>query len=300
MNPEYKATGIRVPNYNYRDCLQNILREGKYTKNPNQKMGRYTLLTLPPMVFKLSNGFPIITERDISAFWQTPIAELLAFINGVHTVDELKKWGCGWWARWGTAEKCAYFGLEPGDLGPGSYGCGFNYKLPDGSTFNQFDNLVKEIKWSPYLSTHKVSAWIPHFCLQHENLQRKVTVAPCHGDVQVTILGDELTLNMTQRSGDYPIGVPTNMIQYAALTIMIAHVTGFKPYEYVHRVIDAQIYEDQVACVEELTQRKTNSFPTVHLTEEGLKITSLFDFRPHHFELRDYRPFPAMKIPTTE
>jgi thymidylate synthase len=81
---------------------------------------------------------------------------------------------------------------------------------------------------------------------------------------------------------------------------MIAHITGYEPYMYIHSVHDAQIYEDQVECVEELTQRKTASFPMVRLTEEGLKIDNLFDFRPHHFELEDYRPYPAMKIPVTE
>jgi thymidylate synthase len=36
------------------------------------------------------------------------------------------------------------------------------------------------------------------------------------------------------------------------------------------------------------------------LTEAGQKITNLFDFRPEHFELRDYDPHPAINaIPVT-
>lgn len=311
---KYEEVRLRTPNYHYRDCLQNILKDGIYTKNPHQDKGRYTLLTLPPMIFRLPNGFPVITERDISKFWKTPINELMAFINGVHTIEELEKWGCRWWNRWATPEKCEDFNLDPGDLGPGSYGVVFHdYPhferikakwMPNGEywvkkPFNQFENLIKQIKHSPYIATHKVTSWAPPFVIGHDERKRQVVVAPCHGDVEVTILNDKLTLRMDQRSGDFPIGVPANIIQYAALTIMIGQVTGFEPYMYIHQVHNAQIYENQISAVEEIIQRKTRHFPTLHLTEEGKKIKNLFDFRSHHFELRDYNPYPEINIPAT-
>src|SRR5258708_5933758 len=186
------------------------------------------------MVFDLAHGFPTMTERYMP-FSKTlsPIGEMLAFIHGAHTQDEMESWGVKWWKIWTTPEKCAIFGLEPGDIGPGSYGPGFNAKEfiwqavgghPDGGryvsrVFRQFEHLIREIKENPYLSTHKISPWIPHYCLQHSGLQRKVTVAPCHGDIQITILDDEMTLTMTQRSGDYPVGVPADIMMYAALLI---------------------------------------------------------------------------------
>ncbi|MEI6843529.1 MAG: thymidylate synthase [bacterium] len=315
MNIEYTKAEVRTPDFQYRDCLATILREGVYTKHPNQTHGRYTKLGLPPMVFKLKNGFPVITERDLGKFWWVPIGELLAFINGARTLTQLEKFGCKWWKEWATTEKCADFGLKPGDLGPGSYGAAFhdfpNYEwteLMDGSgkgcyaprPFNQFENVIQQIKESPSLATHKVTSWIPQFCIGHSGHKRKVVVAPCHGDVQITILNNELTLHMSQRSGDFPIGVPSNMIQYAALTLMIAHVTGFEPHEYMHYVVNAQIYENQVESAREIIMnRRPTVFPSVYLNEVGLKITNLFDFRPEHFELHDYYPKPAMKIPTT-
>ncbi len=251
------------------------------------------------MVFDLPNGFPIITERNIGKFWRTPIGELLAFINGARTINELKKFGCDWWNTWGTAEKCAQFGLEPGDLGPGSYTLFKNYPAPDGTMFNQFAEVLKQIRDYPYLASHKITTWFPPYAIQHKERQRQVVVAPCHGDIEINILDRKLYLRMDQRSGDFPIGVPSNIIQYAALTIMIAHVTGYEPYMYIHSVHNAQIYEDQIESIKELTLRKTRNFPTVVLNDEGLKIKNLSDFRPEHFDLSDYNPHPALKIPTT-
>lgn len=295
MEPRYNK--VRTHDHQYQDCLIRLFREGRHTQHPKQPIGRKVVLDLAPMTFDFSNGFPVITERRMD-FWKKPIAELLAFINGVRTFSGLREWGVTWWDQWLKNGK--YFGLEPDDLGPGSYGAAFHdFPTPDGP-FNQFENLIAEIKENPYLSTHKVTSWIPQLCLQHEGLVRKVIVAPCHGDIQVTILGDKLTLRMDQRSGDFPVGVPSNIIQYAALTIMLGHVTGFEPETYIHVVRDAHYYDNQLENVRELITRTPRPFPTLHLTEEGQQITNLFDFRPDHFELRDYDPHPPIKgIPVT-
>jgi thymidylate synthase len=103
---------------------------------------------------------------------------------------------------------------------------------------------------------------------------------------------------MFQRSGDVPIGVPSNMAQYAALALMLGHLTGYEPYEYVHTISDAHIYEDQMDKVEQMFQREPRRFPTVRLTTEGKKVKDIHDFRGEHFEIADYDPHPAItKIP---
>jgi thymidylate synthase len=296
---EPKPFAERKPDRQYQDRLRSILSEGVYTKNPFQDKGRFTHLTLPPMVFKLDNGFPLITEREIR-FWRKPIAELIAFINGARTLTELESYGCGWWDKWAYPKKCAAFGLEAGDLGPGSYGAAFHdFPMPDGSTFNQFEHLVRQIKKYPSLATHVITPWIPYYTLQHDDLQRKVVVAPCHGWIRVVILNGKLTLRMNQRSADVPIGVPANMVQYAALTLMLAQVTGFEPDCYIHSLDDAQIYEDQQTETNRLIEREPRRLPTMRITDSS--IIDLFAFRPEHFELSDYHPHPAMSdIPVTE
>lgn len=298
MNPRYKPYEQRKPDTQYKHNLKRVLKRGRLTGNPFQTQQTLTHLTLPPMNFKLENGFPLITERK-AGFWRDPIGELLGFIHGVRTTQELKeKWGCKWWDNWATADKCADFGLPPGDLGPGSYGPAFHdFPMPDGGTWNQFKEVIQQMKDFPSLRSHKITSWIPYYCV---GKNRKVVVAPCHGEIQITVIDGKLTLRMTQRSGDFPIGVPSNMVQYAALTIMIAHITGNEPYMYIHVVNDAQMYLDQETHVREIISRVTPAYPTLMLTKEGLEITDLYDFRPEHFELSDYHPAPGIpRIPAT-
>jgi thymidylate synthase len=325
MEPNYLPRERQQLNFQYRDHLQRILENGEPTQHPYQPtVRRRVLLTLPPMIFNLAHGIPIITERNMPfAKTLTPIAEMLAFIHGARTAEEMEAWGVKWWRTWTTPEKSGIFGLKPGDMGDGSYGAAFNAPEyiwedvpghPDGGRYNpkpfdQFQNMILEIRDEPYLSTHKVTSWLPHHCLQHKGRMRRVVVAPCHGDVQVTILGDKLILRMDQRSGDYPVGVPADILMYAALTIMIAHVTGYKPHMLIHSVHDAHIYENQIPYVEQMIwtdkeneiKRVPMVFPTLHLTEEGRQVSELRDFRVCHFELRDYESHPAIKgIPVTE
>jgi thymidylate synthase len=302
----YWPAEYRRPDTQYKDRLYQIRRDGILTKSPFQTEGTYTCLNLPAMEFPFSNGFPILTERKIG-FWKKPIAELLAFIHGVRDARELsEKWGVNWWQdQWATPEKCAQFGLEPYDMGPGSYGPGFVrtvYRWDVEETqfqtgkFNQIEHLIRQIKTYPEIRTHRVTTWIPEYTLQHDDLVRQVVVAPCHGDIQVTILNGKLTLRMVQRSADFPIGIPSNMIQYAAFTLALASVTGYEPDTFIHATNDSQIYERHMNDVDELLRRRSMIFPSMHLTDEGKELTNIFDFRPHHFELRDYVSHPAMKL----
>lgn len=304
MTTIYRPYHERKPDSQYAEQLRLTLINGVFTKNEFQTRGTHTLVTLPKMVFPLSNGIPLITERKIG-FWKKPIAEIIAFINGARTLDQLHQFGdkktwASWWAKWATREKCAMFGLEPGDLGPGSYGAAFHdFPMSNGGTFNQWEHLIRQIKERPWLRTHKITAWIPYYALQHSGLQRKVVVAPCHGDVQVSILDGMLYLQMDQRSCDLVIGLPSNLIQYATLTLMLGQVTGFTPHTYVHNVRDGQIYEDQVNSTLEILGRQPRPFPTLRIING--EIRDLFAFRPDDFELTDYNPHPAMNnIPVTE
>lgn len=299
----YRPYRNRTPDFQYRRTLRNIMREGTYTRNKFQKRGTYTVATLPIMVFPVANGVPLITERKCS-FWRKPISEIFAFINGARTLEQLRQYGdekswANWWGDWVTEEKCKPFGLQAGDLGPGSYGAAFHdFPMPDGSTFNQWEHMIKEIRDHPWLRTHRISTWIPYYALQHKGLQRKVAVAPCHGDIQVTILGRNMYFRMDQRSCDVPVGLVANMVQWFAAFLALAQVTGFRPHTYIHAIHDGQIYTDQVNHVKRVIRRRPRPFPTLRITDP--KIDDFFAFRPHHFELTDYDPHPAMNdIPVT-
>jgi thymidylate synthase len=248
------------------------------------------------MRFDLANGFPMITERSLRSFWRKPIGELCAFINGATTLAGLAEFGCDWWDAWATPEKTAKRGLPPGSLGPGSYGGAFaDFPTADGGGFDQFRHLVEQLTELPADRTHFVSPWIPQYQVRGRGKTPKTTISPCHGWVHVRVLDGGLHLHMFQRSGDVPVGVPANMIQYAALLLMLERLTGFPAVAYYHTISDAHIYENQVESVAAMLERPARPLPTVTLTEAGEKVTGIHGFRAEHFEVADYDPHPAIR-----
>lgn len=284
----------------YQERLQLILEQGtRVTSQTGTDTISY--VAPPPMRFLFANGFPVITERNMApkesdrlpvTIWKQAIAEIIGFVNGARTLEQLESFGCSWWAPWGTADKCHKRGLETGDLGPGSYGAAFHdFPTSEGPTYNQFQNIVEQIRELPHLKTHFITPWIPQYTIRGTGKQQKVVVCPCHGWIHLLVQDNRLTLHMFQRSGDFPIGVPSNMVQYAALTMMIAQATKTIPYQYIHTVSDAHIYVDQVPAVEKILARTPKLFPGMKLTND---TTNLFDFRYTDFELTDYQPHPGI------
>lgn len=288
----------RIPDEEYPNSLKRILDHGRKV-TPIHGEAAYMIAGLQ-MRFNMRNGFPLIPLRDLSKSIKGALGELVGFLHGAHTLEELKKYGCPevFWARWVTKEKCEMFDLPEHELGPGSYGPGWTAQLGfDGKPFNQLEHLIKQIKEMPFLRTHFLSPWIPCFTLQHSTLKRKVVVAPCHGWVHFMAFPEtkELTVHHFQRSGDMPVGVVLNMVEYAAFGMLMAREIGYTFVEYVHTVSDAHIYESQIPYVEELLSRTRRPFPTVTLDPS---IEHVLDARREHFTLTDYHPHEHMNIPT--
>jgi thymidylate synthase len=154
--------------------------------------------------------------------------------------------------------------------------------------------MVEQLRELPGDRTHFVSPWIPQYQVRGAGKRPRTTIAPCHGWVHVRVLGGGLHLHMFQRSGDVPVGVPSNMIQYAALTLMLEHLTGYPAVTYYHTISDAHVYADQVDAVRKMLATDPLPLPTVRLTDTGRAVADIHDFRAEHFELSDYNPNPGI------
>jgi len=78
-----------------------------------------------------------------------------------------------------------------------------------------------------------------------------MNLVPCCFDTTWNLDGGRLNCCLTQRSGDFPYGVPFNTTQYACLMIKFARHLGVKPGNLTHIIVDAHIYANQMAGVEE-------------------------------------------------
>lgn len=97
---------------------------------------------------------------------------------------------------------------------------------------------------------------------------KKMALPPCHMFCQFYVSTPtpaspipKLSCQLYQRSCDMGLGVPFNIASYALLTIMIAHVTGLEPGEFVHVMGDAHVYNDHVEALKVQLQREPRALP---------------------------------------
>ena len=90
------------------------------------------------------------------------------------------------------------------------------------------------------------------------------------------------------------LGVPFNIASYALLTMMVAHVTGLEPHEFVHTFGDAHLYTNHLGQAETQLQRDPRPLPKMHLKAD---VNSIFDFSFDDFRLESYDPHPHISAP---
>lgn len=310
---DYLPFEKRTPDYQYQELLKKIKTTGKdkmpiharLNENANSGHQNSKEITGAMLQYDMENGFPVLTERDLSKSFYGAIGELIAFLNGQSTLSGLKEFGCPsiFWKDWVTKEKCANFGLEEGDLGDGSYGASLKYFQSTKGKFDQVTAVQRQMEKAPFLRTHVLTTWNPPLSMgdEQQGFKREVVVAPCHGNFVHFVLFDkqkELEMTHTQRSADVPVGLQLNLIEWSALGLMVAHLLGYKFTKYTHFISNPHYYDVQNESVDKILSIKPGAFPTVKL-KPNRKVTRIQDFRKEDFVLEDYKPTePWFKIPT--
>jgi len=309
----YKKYSDRPVYTAYNDLLKDVLENGldkttihaslAQNKDSGHKFVRE--LTGKMLEFDMSNGFPVLPIRDLSKSFKGALGELIGFLNGATTLEELESFGCPkvFWEQWVTKEKCELFGLPEHNLGRGSYGGSLVHFQVDGQkSFDQIEALEKQLRKIPKLRTHVITTWNPALSMgdKDQGFNREVVVAPCHGNfVHITLFEDqkELHLTHTQRSADAPVGLQFNLIEWAALGLMLSHLLGYKFTRYTHFLSNPQIYDIQFESVKELLKKEPRRLPTVRIKDDCTAQT-IKDFRTSDFILEDYEPHEKVIIPT--
>lgn len=225
-----------------------------------------------------ANEFPICTLRPIA--WKTGIKEIFTiYQKPTNKISEMEKMGINWWNDW--------------DIGDGTIGQRY------GATVNRYDlinNLIKDIVTDPYGRRKVISLW------QEADLHETAGLAPCAFLTIWNVRGEYLDMVMVQRSGDMltasgPGGI--NEIQYAALLMMIARHTGYKPGVFSHLVANEQIYDRHIEQAKVLLGRYAEAcgnFDKPILTLNP-NVNNFYDFKIEDFEMKNYNPIkPQIKL----
>jgi len=269
----------------YHEALRSVLEFGEASSD-RTGTGTVSYFGLQSR-YRLADGFPLVTTKKLHL--RSIIHELLWFLSGDTNVRYLRENGVSIWDEWAD---------ENGDLGPvyGQQWRAFPTLIPTGDVqdgaplfhrggVDQITQLIDAIKANPDSRRLIVSAWNPG------DLSR-MALPPCHALWQVRVHNGKLHLQLYQRSADMFLGVPFNIASYSLLLIMLAHVTGYAPGEFIHSLGDAHIYSNHMEQVNLQLSRTPKPLPQIRLTRD---VASIFDFRYEDFEIIGYDPDPAIR-----
>jgi thymidylate synthase len=226
------------------------------------------------MRFDLSHGFPLVTTKKLHL--RSIIHELLWFLSGDSNIRYLKENGVSIWDEWAD---------ENGDLGP-VYGVQWrSWPKPDGSTVDQIELIMQQLKESPDSRRIILSAWN---VAEIDNM----ALPPCHCLFQFYVADGKLSCQLYQRSCDIFLGVPFNIASYALLTHMLAQQADLKVGDFIWTGGDCHLYLNHLEQADEQLLRELLPLPTLAIKR---RPPSIFDYTFDDFEILNYEAHPHIR-----
>lgn len=277
----------------YLELCQRIVDEGIWVENKRTGTRCLTVINAELEYDVANNKFPMITTRK--SYYKAAIAELLGYLRGYSSAAQFREIGCMTWDA-NANENQAWLNNPhrkgEDDMGR-VYGVqGRAWQKPDGTPLDQLkkviDNLKNGIDDRGEIVTFYNPGEFELGCLR-----------PCMHTHTFSLLGDTLYLTSYQRSCDVPLGLNFNQIQCFVLLALVAQITGHKAGKAYHKIVNAHIYENQLALMRDVQlKREPFESPTLTINPE---IKTLEDIETwvtrDDFSVQNYQCHDAIKYP---
>ena len=215
--------------------------------------------------YDLTKEFPVITLRRTA--FKSAVDELLwIWQKKSNNIHDLKS---HIWDSWAD---------ESGSIGKAyGYQLGVKYKFPHGE-MDQVDNVLWQLKNTP--ASRRIMTNIYNFADLTE-----MGLEPCAYSMTFNVTGNRLNGILNQRSQDTLTANNWNVVQYSALLMMFAQVSGLEAGELVHVISDMHIYDRHIDMVKTMLDREPLPAPKVRLNSE---VKNFYDFTVDDFIVEDY------------
>ncbi len=265
--------------YIFIDMCKNILNNGEWSYNQNVR-AKWADGTLAHTIklfgvvnrYDLSQEFPILTLRRTA--FKSCINELLwIWQKKSNNINDLSS---HIWDSWAD---------ENGSIGKAyGYQMAIKHKYPEGE-FDQVDRVLYDLKNNPYSRRIMTNIYV------HQDLN-EMNLYPCAYSMTFNVMNNKLNAILNQRSNDILAANNWNVVQYAVLVHLLAHVSNLEVGELVHVISDAHIYERHIDAIKELIVREPYPAPKFSFNKNK---KNFYDFNEDDFYLEDYNYHPQIK-----
>ncbi|MCR4936192.1 MAG: thymidylate synthase [Oscillospiraceae bacterium] len=216
--------------------------------------------------YDLRREFPMLTLRR--QYFKSAVDELLwIWQKKSNNIADL---GSHIWDAWAD---------EGGSIGKAyGYQLGVKHRYPEGD-FDQVDRVLWDLRHDP--ASRRILTSLYTFADLHE-----MALYPCAWSMTFNVSGNTLNAILNQRSQDMLTANGWNVMQYAALLMMIAQVSDLVPGELVHVIADCHIYDRHIPMVERMLELEPYPAPKVRLDES---VRDFYQFTKHSFTVENYR-----------
>ena len=216
--------------------------------------------------YNLKEEFPMLTVRR--QFFKSAVDELLwIWQKKSNNIADL---GSHVWDAWAD---------ENGTIGKAyGYQLGVKHHYPEGD-MDQVDKVIWDLKNNP--ASRRIMTNIYTFADLSE-----MALYPCAYSMTFNVSGNTLNAILNQRSQDMLAANGWNVMQYAALLMMMAQVGGFEAGELVHVIADCHIYDRHVPVIEKIIKNEPLPAPKVTLDPS---VKDFYAFTKDSFKVEGYQ-----------
>ena len=257
----YRATCLDILENGYSDAQEQV-RPHWADGTPAHTIKKFGVVNR----YDLREEFPIMTLRR--TYWKSARDEILWIWQKKST--RIADLGSHVWDEWAGPD---------GTIGKAyGYQLGVKHRYPEGD-MDQVDRVLYDLKHNP------ASRRIMTNLYNHHDLS-EMALYPCAYSMTFNVSGNTLNAILNQRSQDMLTANGWNVMQYAALTHMMAQVSGLVPGELIHVIADAHIYDRHIPIVEELIARTPYDAPRFWMNPE---VKDFYAFTKNDFKLEGYQ-----------
>lgn len=279
--------------------------------------------------YDLAEGFPLLTEKDMTSTFPKIVTELQWFMRGYTNIKFLVDRNVNIWNRdayrWFRNRVCDIpnhvtpykaltypqfidkikndleFAAEFGDLGKiyGHQWRNFGGRKRDVPLFEGIEDAevmgVDQVRnVINKINNDPLSRRIL-WSGWNPSQQDEMALPPCHVLYQFYVENDgRLSVQMYQRSADVFLGLPFNLASTALIVHQLAAICGLEVGEMYVVIGCAHIYKNHLPQAEELARRTPPKLPKL-VIREGIDYTDPSQFTAEDFSLEEYNPLGELR-----